>query len=167
MEKGEINQKGAKTPLESIGAGASVSRKGQTAPSDSRGESVRPERSGIREKQDKPYLRAQKIKMTGMQDRRRKLTKADKQKIREIYKGGNIGCRPLARMFGVSRSLIRMIVIPEVAEKIRARFKEHWREYYKRYGKNYHAASMRKTRNYKYSLYKEGKLQDKRKKTEN
>lgn len=167
MEKGEINQNGAKTPLESIGTPTSVSRKGQTAPSDSSPVSVRSERSGIREKQDKPYLRAQKIKMSGMQDRRRKLTEEDKQKIREMYKGGNIGCRPLARMFGVSRSLIRIIVIPEVAEKIRARFKEHWREYYKRYGKNYHAASMRKTRNYKYSLYREGKLQGKRKKTEN
>ena len=167
MGKGEINQNGAKTPLESIGAGTSVSRKGQTAPSDSSPVFVRSERSGIHKKKDKPYLAAQKIKMSGMQDRRRKLTEADKQKIREMYKGGNIGCRPLARMFGVSRSLIRIIVIPEVSEKIRARIKEHWREYYKRHGKNYHAASIRKTRNYKYSLYREGKLQDKRKKIEN
>lgn len=163
MEKTEINEKGAKTPLESIGTVPSVSREGQTLANDSSPVSVRYTASGIREKPDKPYLRAQKIKLKGLQDRRRKLTDEDKKKIVEIYKGGNIGCRPIARMFGVSRSLIRIIVNPEVAEKVKGRIKEHWREYYKRGGKEKHAAAMRKTRNYKYSLYKGGELTDSKK----
>ncbi len=103
----------------------------------------------------KPYAKAQTIPLEGLADRRRVLTDAQKQEIREIYAKGGIGTRPLARMYGCSRSLVVLLVNPERDERNKARFKEHWREYAKRYGKAYHAAAVRNTRNYKYRLLKE------------
>lgn len=102
----------------------------------------------------KPYAKAQTIPLEGLSDRRRVLTEKQKAEIKEIYAKGEIGTRPLARMFGCSRSLVCMIVNPERAERARARFKAHWREYAKRHGKAAHAAAVRKTRNYKYALYR-------------
>jgi hypothetical protein len=102
----------------------------------------------------KPYARAQTIPLEGLEDRRRVLTDAQKQEIRDIYAKGGIGTRPLARMFGCSRSLVKLLVNPEAAERTRARMKEHWREYARKYGKAYHAAAVRNTRNYKYRLMK-------------
>lgn len=63
-----------------------------------------------------PY-KSSKIKLQGLQDRRRKLTDEQKEEIKELYATGNIGQRPLAEQFGVSRSLIQIIVNPEIAEK--------------------------------------------------
>lgn len=103
----------------------------------------------------KPYAKAQTIPLEGLADRRRVLTDAQKQDIREIYAKGGISTRNLARMYGCSRSLVCLLVNPERAERTRARMKAHWREYAKKYGKAYHAASVRNTRNYKYRLLKE------------
>lgn len=103
----------------------------------------------------KPYAKAQTIPLEGLADRRRVLTDAQKQEIREIYAKGGIGTRPLARMFGCSRSLVCLLVNPERAERNRERIKAHWREYSQKYGKAYHAASVRNTRNYKYRRLKE------------
>lgn len=101
----------------------------------------------------KPYAKAQTIPLEGLAARRRVLTDAQKQEIREIYAKGGIGMRPLARMFGCSRSLVCLLVNPERAERNRERIKAHWREYSQKYGKAAHAAAIRKTRNYKYKLY--------------
>lgn len=103
----------------------------------------------------KPYAKAQTIPLNGLRDRRRRLTEKQKAEIRERYAQGDIGTRPLARMYGVSRSLVALLVNPDRAERVKARFKEHWREYYKKHGKAYHAKSMRNWRNYKYRIYKE------------
>ena len=103
----------------------------------------------------KPYAKAQTIRLEGMEDRRRRLTEAQKQEIRELYANGDIGLRRLARMFGVSRSLVSIIVNPARAERVKARFKAHWREYRRKYGKAYAAAAARHTKNYKYKLYLE------------
>ena len=103
----------------------------------------------------KPYAKAQTIPLEGLADRRRVLTENQKDKIRELYAKGDIGMRPLARMFGCSRSLVRIIINPEIAERNRERFKEKWREYAQKYGKARHAAAVRNTRNYKYRLLKE------------
>lgn len=103
----------------------------------------------------KPYAKAQTIPLEGLADRRRVLTDAQKQEIREIYAKGGIGTRPLARMFGCSRSLVCLLVNPERAERNRERIQAHWREYAQKYGKAYHAASVRNTRNYKYRRLKE------------
>lgn len=106
----------------------------------------------------KPYAKAQTIPLKGLADRRRVLTDRQKAEIRELYAKGDIGTRPLARMFGCSRSLICIIVNPERAEKVKARFKAHWKDYSIRRGKAYHAKAMRNHRNYKYGLLKEGLL---------
>lgn len=103
----------------------------------------------------KPYAKAQTVRLEGMEDRRRRLTEAQKDDIRERYAQGDIGMRPLARMFGVSRDLVRIIVDPRRAERVKARFKAHWRDYSRKRSKATHAAAIRKTRNYKYKLYME------------
>ena len=102
----------------------------------------------------KPYAKAQTIRLEGPEDRRRRLTEAQKQEIRERYTKGGIGMRPLASMFGVSRDLVRLIVDPRRADHVKARFKAHWRDYSRKYGKAAHAAAVRNTRNHKYGIYK-------------
>lgn len=103
----------------------------------------------------KPYAKAQTVRLEGMEDRRRRLTEAQKDDIRERYAQGDIGTRPLARMYGVSRSLVQLIINPERAARNSERIKAHWRDYSRKYGKAAHAAAVRKTRNYKYGLYLE------------
>lgn len=108
----------------------------------------------------KPYAKAQTIRLGETQDRRRVLTDAQKQEMRELYAKGELGTRLLARRFGCSRSLVVLTVNADRAKKTRDRIKAHWRDYARKRGKGYHAASVRKTRNYKYKLYKEGQLKE-------
>ena len=103
----------------------------------------------------KPYAKAQLVPLVGLKDRRRRLTDKQRAEIRELYAKGDVGTRPLARMFGVSRSLVAIIVNPTRAQAVKDRFKAHWRDYARKRGKAYHAASVRNTRNYKYKLFKE------------
>lgn len=65
-----------------------------------------------------PY-KSEKIKLNGLQDRRRKLTDDQKEQIKRIYATGVCGTRPLAKEFGVSRSTIQAIVSPARAESLR------------------------------------------------
>lgn len=102
----------------------------------------------------KPYAKAQTIPLEGLADRRRVLTDAQKQEIREIYAKGGIGTRALARKFGCSRSLVCLLVNPERAECNRSRIKTNWKRYALARGNTAHAADVRHTRNYKYALYK-------------
>ena len=104
----------------------------------------------------KPYAKAQTIVLGEKLDRRCKLTESDRTRIRELDAQGDIGMRPLARMFHVSRSLVRLIVNPESAQKNRARIKANWKKYRERRGKEHCARDMRNHRNYKYDLYKRG-----------
>jgi len=104
----------------------------------------------------KPYKKAQEIPLEGLLDRRRRLTEEDKEHIRRMYAIGKYGHRAIARMFNVSRSLIRIVVNPEVARKTRERFKAHWKDYARKRTKAQHAADIRSVRNYKYGLYKAG-----------
>lgn len=104
----------------------------------------------------KPYKKAQLIKLDGLLDRRRRLTDQDKEKIRELYATGKYGHRPLAKIFNVSRSLIRIVVDPDCAKRVNDRIKAHWKEYAKKRTKEMHAAAIRSVRNYKYGLYKAG-----------
>ena len=104
----------------------------------------------------KPYAKAQTIVLDEKLDRRCKLTESDRTRIRELYAQGDIGMRPLARMFHVSRSLVRLIVNPESEQKNRARIKANWKKYRERRGKEQCARDMRNHRNYKYDLYKRG-----------
>lgn len=104
-----------------------------------------------------PY-KSQYIKLDPSQDRRRKLTEEQKAEIRRIYATGVCGQRPLAKQFGVSRSLIQIIVNPKIAEAKKQRRKEHWRDY--RPTKEEWAATIREHRQYKHKLYVEGKLKE-------
>lgn len=102
-----------------------------------------------------PY-KSEKIKLNPQQDRRRKLTDEQKEEIRRIYASGVCGTRPLAKQFGVSRSLIQVIVNPNIAERHKKRMQEHWRDY--RPSKEEWAATMREHRHYKQELYLKGEL---------
>lgn len=103
-----------------------------------------------------PY-KSEKIKLSPTQDRRRKLPDEQKEEIKKLYATGLIGQRPLAKQFGVSRSLIQVIVNPEIAEKKKQRIKEHWRDY--RPSNEEWAKTIREHRHYKQELYLKGELQ--------
>ena len=104
-----------------------------------------------------PY-KSEKIKLQGMQDRRKKLTDEQKEEIRTIYSSGTCGTRPLAKQYNVSRSLIQVIVNPSIAEGKKQRIKEHWKDY--RPEKEEWAETMKEHRHYKQSLYLQGKLKE-------
>ena len=108
----------------------------------------------------KPYEKAQTIRLDESLDRRVRLTQKQKEEIRKLYDGGNTSQRKLARMYGVSRTLIQLVVNPERAKAVSDRFKAHWKEYYMKRGKQYHAEKVRNTKNYKYRLYKDGLLKE-------
>ncbi len=103
-----------------------------------------------------PY-KSEKLKLAPTQDRRRKLTDEQKEEIKRLYATGLVGQRPLAKQFGVSRSLIQIIVNPEIAEKKKQRIKEHWRDY--RPTKEEWAETIKEHRHYKQELYLKGELQ--------
>ena len=65
-----------------------------------------------------PY-KSEKIKLTGMQDRRRRLTDEERQEILEIYQSGLSSLKKLADAYGVSKKTVLLIVNPESAEKAR------------------------------------------------
>lgn len=102
----------------------------------------------------KPYAKAQTIPLTEKTDRRRVLTEKQKQEIREIYAKGELGTRRIAALFGCSRSLVQLVINPEIAERNKARFKAHWRDYHNARGQAYYTRAIRNWRNYKYALYK-------------
>ena len=103
-----------------------------------------------------PY-KSERIKLAPTQDRRRRLTDEQKEEIKKLYATGLVGQRPLAKQFGVSRSLIQVIVNPEIAEKKKQRIKEHWQDY--RPSKEEWAKTIREHRHYKQELYLKGELQ--------
>ena len=102
-----------------------------------------------------PY-KSEKIKLPPTKDRRRKLTDEQKEEIRLIYAEGKVGMRPLAKQFGVSRSLIQVIVNPDIAERKKQRIKDHWRDY--RPSKEEWAKTMKEHRHYKQELYLKGEI---------
>ena len=108
----------------------------------------------------KPYSKAQTIRLDEKHDRRVRLTKSQKKEIVELYGKGDVSHRELARMYRVSKTLIGLILNPELALKVKQRLKEHWREYYFRHGKQYHSEAVRNTRNYKYRLFMSGDIKE-------
>lgn len=105
-----------------------------------------------------PY-KSEKIKIANTEyDRRIKLTEEQRKEIREKYATGTVGHRPLAKEYGVSRSLIRYVVDEEKYEKSKADFRERRKD--GRYNKNKEENNkiMREIRKYKQKLYLEGKI---------
>ena len=75
-----------------------------------------------------PY-KSEKIKLQGLQDRRKRLTDAQREEIKKLYGTGQYSLNGLAKMFEVSKKTILLIVNKESAEKAKEYRKEHWREW--------------------------------------
>jgi DNA-binding XRE family transcriptional regulator len=104
-----------------------------------------------------PY-KSEKIKLKGLQDRRKKLTDEQRKEIKELYGTGCYSLNGLAKVFGVSKKTILLIVNDESAKKAKQYRKEHWKEWQST--KEEHNEAIKKTRRYKQSLYQDGKLKD-------
>lgn len=104
-----------------------------------------------------PY-KSEKIKLKGLQDRRKRLTDEQREKIKELYGTGLYSLNDLAKMFNVSKKTILLIVNKDSAEKAKQYRKEHWKEW-QRTGEEWNE-TVKKTRRYKQELYKEGKLKN-------
>jgi len=102
-----------------------------------------------------PY-KSEKLRLAGLQDRRRKLTDEQVAEIRARYAAGKGRGRALADRFGVSKTTIGCVVSPAIRERKRQYVAEHWRDY--RPGKEKWAETMREHRHYKQSLYERGEL---------
>lgn len=94
-----------------------------------------------------------KVNVTEKYDRRRKLQDYQRDEIKHKYATGLYSLGNLAEEYGVSKKLILLIVNPEAKRKSDEYIKEHW----KNYAKN-HTEAMRKHREYKKQLRKEGKI---------
>ena len=104
-----------------------------------------------------PY-KSEKIKLKGLQDRRKRLTDEQRIEIRSLYGTGFYSLNDLAKRFNVSKKTILLIVNKESEERAKQYRKEHWKEW-QRTGKE-HNEAIKNTRKYKYELYKNGKLKE-------
>ena len=104
-----------------------------------------------------PY-KSEKIKLKGLQDRRKKLTEEQREEIKNLYGTGGYSLNGLAKMFDVSKKTVLLIVNSDSADRAKQYRKEHWREW-QRTGEE-HNEAIKNTRRYKQSLYKDGKLKD-------
>jgi predicted DNA-binding protein YlxM (UPF0122 family) len=104
-----------------------------------------------------PY-KSDKIKLKGLQDRRKKLTDEQKEEIKELYGTGCYSLNGLAKQFNVSKKSILLIVNKESAERAKQYRKDNWREW-QRKGEA-HNKAIDNTRKYKQQLYKSGELKD-------
>ena len=102
-----------------------------------------------------PY-KSTKIKLQGLQDRRRKLTDEDIEEIKRLYVPHVFGAQKIANMFGVNKATILYIVSPHFKETRQKYVKEHWREFQQK-GDEWNEA-MKKHRKYKQELYLKGEL---------
>lgn len=104
-----------------------------------------------------PY-KSEKIKLKGLQDRRKRLTDEQRERIKELYGTGLYSLNDLAKKYSVSKKTILLIVNKDSAEKAKQYRKEHWKDW-QRKGEE-HNKAIANTRKYKQSLYKSGKLKD-------
>lgn len=104
-----------------------------------------------------PY-KSEKIKLSGLQDRRRKLSDEQRLKIKELYTTGFYSLNDLAKEFNVSKKTILLIVNKDSAERAKEYRKEHWEDW--KLTKEEHREAIKKTRRYKQNLYINGKLKE-------
>lgn len=101
-----------------------------------------------------PYTHeVNRIKLVGLQDRRRKLTDEQKAEIIRLRDEG-WSLMKLAKEFEVSKKSILLIVNPESKAKNDKYIKDHWRKFQKTKEEN--AEAVRKTRLYKQELFLKG-----------
>ena len=85
-----------------------------------------------------PY-KSEKIKLKGLQDRRKRLTDEQRAEIKELYGTGCYSLNGLAKRFNVSKKTILLIVNSESAERAKQYRKEHWKEW-QQHGKEHNEA---------------------------
>ena len=71
-----------------------------------------------------PY-KSEKIKLKGLQDRRKRLTDEQREEIRKLYGTGFYSLNDLAKKFNVSKKSILLIVNKESAEKAKQYRKDY------------------------------------------
>ncbi len=102
-------------------------------------------------------FKSEKLKMKKSDDRRRKLTDAQRSEI--AVNAGGLSQRELARMYGVSRRTVQFILDPAKAEQNKLRREERGgSKIY--YVKEKHTIATREHRQYKQQLYLKGLLID-------
>lgn len=107
-----------------------------------------------------PY-KSDKIRIAGTSyDRRLKLTREEREKIKYLYDTSVHSQRKLASMFNVSRSLIAMVVNPAIRERSNARYRERMRNGRYRKSREERARLAREHRKYKRQLFVDGKIKD-------
>lgn len=104
-----------------------------------------------------PY-KSEKIKLKGLQDRRKRLTDEQREEIKALYGTGYYSLNDLAKRFVVSKKTILLIVNSDSAKKAKQYRKEHWREWQST--KEEHREAIKKTRKYKQSLMLKGELKE-------
>jgi hypothetical protein len=105
-----------------------------------------------------PY-KSEKIKIANTKyDRRIKLTDEQREAIREEYAKGEKGARVLAKEYGVSRSLIRFVVMPEKYERSKEMFRERRKDGRYDISSEEWRDLIKERRRYKQKLYLEGKI---------
>lgn len=102
-----------------------------------------------------PY-KSEKIKLKGLQDRRKRLKDEQREYIRELYGSGFYSLNDLAKKFNVSKKTILLIVNKDSAEKAKQYRKENWKQWQQT--KEEHNEAIKNTRRYKQNLYKNGEL---------
>ena len=102
-----------------------------------------------------PYI-SEKLKLSETQDRRRKLTTEQQERIKQLYETGLYSWNQLAKIFGCSKSRVGQLVNPDRNQKVRERGKAHWRDYQQK-GDEWNAI-VREHRQYKQKLYLKGEL---------
>ena len=105
-----------------------------------------------------PY-KSEKIKLKGLQDRRKRLTDEQREYIRELYGSGFYSLNDLAKEFNVSKKTILLIVNKDSSEKAKQYRKENWKQWQQT--KEEHNEAIKNTRRYKQNLYKNGELKEK------
>lgn len=104
-----------------------------------------------------PY-KSEKIKLKGLQDRRKKLTDMQREEIKELYGTGCYSLNGLAKVFNVSKKTILLIVNEESAEKAKQYRKENWKQWQQTTEERNKA--INNTRKYKQSLMLKGELKE-------
>lgn len=104
-----------------------------------------------------PY-KSEKIKLKGLQDRRKRLTDEQRDEIRKLYGTGDYSLNSLARQFNISKKTILLIVNASSAEKAKQYRKDHWRDW-RRTGEEWNEI-VREHRQYKNELYKSGEIKE-------
>ncbi len=104
-----------------------------------------------------PY-KSEKLKLKGLQDRRKRLTDEQRKEIKELYGTGCYSLNELAKRFEVSKKTVLLIVNKDSAERAKQYRKDHWQEW--KSSKEEHREAIKNTRKHKQELYLKGELKD-------